>query len=272
MKSKLIKYSLITAMLANTVGCATATNPNDPYEAYNRKVFIGNAILDTLILRPITVGYVTVVPDPVIQAVTNVYQNLRDFVSLGNDILQLNYDHGMNNLMRISINTTWGLLGLIDVASALGLPKERNTFGNTMKVYGWETSHYFLVPIFPPGTMRDQIGVVPDMFLNPNWYVFSDFWVSLGNFSLNQLDSRAQILPYDTLFSQSVDPYATVRDWYLKANNEYTGESAENLEISNEVSEYLEEENESASIHKNLEKSAKQFEVPTTTSASVESI
>ena len=84
MKKKII--SSITAL--SLLGCATSKNPNDPYEQYNRKVFVFNMVADHYVLRPIAIGY-TYVPEPLRDAISNFYNNLRDFVTLGNDILQL---------------------------------------------------------------------------------------------------------------------------------------------------------------------------------------
>lgn len=201
-------------------GCATGSNPNDPYEAYNRQVFAANMAMDKYALRPITVGY-TYVPEPIRYAVSNFYTNLRDFVSLGNDILQLDGVNTMQTTMRIALNTTFGLLGLIDVASSLGLPEYKNTFGDTMKSWGWTNSSYFLIPFLGPGTLRDQIGIVPDIYFNPLFWVIHDPWISWSIFAVNLLDTRSRYLDQDQLLEHTLDPYATIRDLYLQKNGAY---------------------------------------------------
>lgn len=201
--------------------CATSKNPNDPYENYNRKVFTFNMMMDHYILRPVTVGYVTYIPEPIRYVITNFYNNLRDFVSLGDDILQLDGMNSMQTTMRIGLNTTFGLLGMIDVASSLGLPQYKNTFGNTMKRWGWTNSSYFLVPVLGPGTVRDQLGLIPDVWFNPTWYIINDYWISGSLFVVNQIDARSKYIGQDKLLEQSLDPYATIRDIYLQHNGEY---------------------------------------------------
>lgn len=217
-----IKNTLITACVCGSVlvGCASSANPNDPYEAYNRKVFEANMQMDKYVLRPITVGY-TYVPEPIRYAVGNFYSNLRDFVSLANDALQLDGINTMQTIMRISINSTFGILGLIDISSSLGLPEYKNTFGNTFKRWGWTDSHYFMVPFLGPGTVRDQLGLIPDIYFNPLFWIINDPIISWSIFGINLLDMRSSYLSQDQLLEQTLDPYATIRDLYLQKNGEY---------------------------------------------------
>lgn len=230
-------------------GCATGTNPNDPYEAYNRQIFAANMAMDKYALRPITVGY-TYVPDPIRGAISNFYTNLRDFVSLGNDILQLDGMNTMQTTMRIALNTTFGLLGLIDVASSLGLPEYKNTFGNTLKRWGWTDSSYFLVPFLGPGTVRDQLGIVPDVYFNPLFWVINDPWVSWSIFAVNLLDSRSKYLDQDQLLEQTLDPYATLRDLYLQKNGAYKYPT-ESADKRNDGAEEIDELIDESSTGKN---------------------
>lgn len=226
-------------------GCATGKNPNDPYESYNRKVFTFNMMMDHYVLRPIAVGYVNYVPDPVRYVVTNFYNNLRDFVSLGDDILQLDGMDSMQTTMRIALNSTFGLLGMIDVASSMGLPQHKNTFGNTMKRWGWTNSSYFMIPLYGPGTVRDQLGLIPDIWFNPTWYVIDDYWISGGLFAVNLIDARSKYLGQDQLLEQALDPYATIRDIYLQHNGEYIYPKASNESAadSDNVDSLIAEEN-----------------------------
>lgn len=224
------------------IGCATSQNPNDPYEHYNRNVFTFNMVLDHYVLRPVAVGY-TYIPEPIRYAVSNFYNNLRDFVSLANDILQLDGTDAMQTTMRISINSTFGLLGLIDVSSSLGLPQYTNTFGNTMKAWGWHDSNYFLVPFLGPATFRDQLGIIPDVYFNPLFWIIHDPWISYSIFAINLIDQRSQYLGQDNLLTQTLDPYATVRDVYLQRKGAYKYPSESQGNESESVDNLIDEEN-----------------------------
>lgn len=245
-KKKLITYC---AIIASTIsGCATSANPNDPYEAWNRPIFAANMAMDTYVLRPTTVAY-TYIPEPIRDALFNFYTNLRDFVSLANDILQLDGMNTMQTFMRISLNSTIGILGLVDVAGSLGLPEHKNTFGNTLQTWGWTDSGYFLVPFLGPGTLRDQLGVVPDVYFNPLFWIIKDDYISYSIFAMGQLDNRAQYLGQDEMLEQSLDPYATIRDLYLQQKGYYKFPVESNIESSNEdfsIDSMIDDENESS--------------------------
>jgi len=217
---------------------------NDPYENFNRNSYRMNSTIDKHFLRPVTVWYVDYVPNPLRLAINNFYNNLRDFVSLGNDILQLNGLGTMQNIMRISINSVVGIVGIIDVSSSLGLPQHKNSFGNTLKVYGWKNSSYYVIPLLGPSTVRDALGLIPDTYFNPTWYVISNQSVaaSVGLFAVNGIDTRAQYLGLDQILDTSIDPYVALRDTYLTR----IGEAPPHASTSNNemnIDEFLDESN-----------------------------
>jgi phospholipid-binding lipoprotein MlaA len=219
------------AAAAIIASCSTSKNPNDPYELINRKIFAANMAADHYVLRPITVGY-TYIPQPLRYAISNFYNNLRDFVTLANNILQLDGINAMHNIMRISLNSTIGILGLIDISSSMGLPQNQTNFGATFKRWGWTKSSYLVFPLLGPGTIRDDLGLIPDIYFNPVFYIFDDQFISWGIFALNLLDKRSRFLDQDKLLLSTLDPYATIRDMYLQKNGEYiyTAESSINLD------------------------------------------
>jgi phospholipid-binding lipoprotein MlaA len=194
----------------------------DPLENYNRHVFILNSVVDKTVIRPTTVAYVDYVPHPFRYVAQNFFNNLRDFITLANDILQLDGMDSMQNFMRIAINSTFGLAGLIDISSSLGLAQNKNTFGHTLQVYGWHHSSYFMIPFLGPSTVRDAIGLVPDTIFNPTWWLIPGnyVYVSVGLYVVNLLDQRSKFLNFDQLLSASIDPYATLRYTYLQAHDE----------------------------------------------------
>ncbi len=191
-----------------------------------------NVQIDKYAIRPTTVWYINNMPDPVQDGTSNFFDNLQDFVTLGNDILQLRGIETMQTTMRVSINSVIGLVGLIDVAASLGLPSHKNTFGNTMRRYGWENSDYFMIPILGPSTIRDTIGLVPDIYFNPTWYVLrNNVYISIGLFVIDGIDMRAKYLDTDKLLLTSLDQYATVRDFYLQSKNQTSAPKAPDVSI-----------------------------------------
>jgi len=239
-----MKKLLLILSSSVLVSCASSKNPNDPYENYNRPVFEFNMTVDHYVLRPVTVGY-TYIPDPIREALGNFYNNLRDFVSLANDILQLDGIDTMQTTMRIALNSTFGILGLIDISSSIGLPQYTNTFGNTLKRWGWTDSSYFLVPFLGPATVRDQLGIIPDVYFNPLFYIINDPSISWSIFGINLLDQRSKYLGQDELLEQTLDPYATIRDLYLQKNGayKYATESNDNNTESENIDNLISEEN-----------------------------
>ena len=196
------------------------TNSIDPYENFNRNSFRMNQTLDKNFVRPATVWYITYIPGPVRSGVQNFFNNLRDFVTLGNDILQLSTYRSAKDTARVCINSTIGILGLIDVSAHIGLPEHINTFGKTMRFYGWEHSSYYMIPLLGPSTVRDALGMIPDLMFNPTWffnYPYSNY-VSVGLFVVNGLDQRSKFLDFDQSLNTSIDPYSTVRDFYLQSS------------------------------------------------------
>lgn len=211
------------------------TNPIDPYENFNRNSYRMNDTLDKNFVRPATVWYITYIPGAIRSGVQNFFNNLRDFVTLGNDILQLNTFRSMKDTARVCVNSTIGILGLIDVSSHIGLPEHINTFGHTMRFYGWEHSSYYMIPLLGPSTVRDAIGMIPDMVFNPLWFFNypNSNYVSVGLFMVNGIDQRSKFLDFDQALSTSIDPYATVRDFYLQSTDNVpeTNESGINNDI-----------------------------------------
>lgn len=204
-------------------------NALDPHENFNRNAYRMNNTLDTNFVRPVTVWYVTYVPGFIRSGAQNFFNNLRDFVTLGNDILQLSTYRSLKDTGRVCINSTIGILGLFDVASHWGMPEHINTFGHTMRFYGWEHSSYVVLPFFGPSTIRDALGMIPDTFFNPTWWINYPYsnYVSVGLFTVSNLDARAKLLPFDQSLNTAIDPYSSMRDFYLQSSGNLPVNSSE---------------------------------------------
>ena len=130
----------------------------DRYERYNRFMFKVNDKADRYVLAPVARGYRKVTPAPVRGGVRNFFNNLRDVVSFGSNVLRLDAKRASEDFMRVAVNTTFGLGGLINIADAGGIPDNKNTLGDTFASWGWKNSHYFVYPITGPSTLRDSVG------------------------------------------------------------------------------------------------------------------
>ncbi|CAB3808041.1 hypothetical protein LMG28688_06687 [Paraburkholderia caffeinitolerans] len=217
MKKKTAALTMAAASLALllTSGCATGPNrkPGDPFEPANRAIFTFNDKLDTYIAQPIAKGYQKVTPKPVRQAITNFFSNLGDASNFANNLLQLKITDATEDLMRLAINSTFGLGGLIDFATLAGLPKHHQDFGLTLGHYGVPAGPYLVLPLFGPSDVRDGIGMGVDVKFN----IINYFQPAVRNpFYLMQfVSARADLLGATDLLKQAaLDPYSFVRDAY----------------------------------------------------------
>lgn len=211
-----LKSVVALALALSLSACATGKNPNDPYEGFNRKVYSFNSALDRSVLRPVSEGYAKAVPTPIQTGVRNFYDNLANVVSLGNNILMLKPEAALNDLFRVVFNTVFGLGGLLDIASPMGLKNNKNGFGDTLAHYGYERSNYLVLPLLPPSTVRDSIGFAADAVTSPaGYYVFDNIEDRAIGAGVNLIDSRARLLPLDPAKDAALDEYAFVRDAFM---------------------------------------------------------
>ena len=199
-------------------GCAHSPtyDPSDPLEGLNRGVYAFNSTADKYVLRPVAKGYVAVTPGFVRKGVTNFFANLGYPLTIVNQFLQGKPVDGFSDTGRFLVNTTLGVAGLFDPASALGLPPHEEDFGQTFGKWGVGQGWYLMLPFLGPSTNRDFTGRLIGSPLNPTFYVDEPEVV----FGLNVLDiinTRALLLSTDRLVRQAYDPYVFVRDAYLQS-------------------------------------------------------
>lgn len=212
-------------------GCATRQNP-DPLESMNRKVFSFNETLDDNVLKPVATGYKAVTPQPVRTAISNFGGNLKDIWSAINLFLQGHPGEGATQLMRVSVNTTFGLAGFIDIATPMRLERQNEDFGQTLGVWGVKPGAYIVWPFLGPSTLRDSVGIPGDMYFSASRVFSNDpevYWVS----ALTLVNARASLLDVTNLLGDvALDRYAFVRDAYLqrRQNLIYNGEPPENID------------------------------------------
>ena len=223
MKPSLFTKRILTALTAGLAllvlsGCATGpnANPEDPLEPLNRTVFQFNDGLDKAVFKPVAQAYKAVTPAPVRTGVGNFFENLLDVRTLINNVLQLRPQAAVETVMRLGVNTVFGLGGVLDVASEMQLERQRQDFGQTLGRWGVGSGPYLVLPVLGPSSVRDAVGVVvessTDVVTN-----LSDVPTRNSLAVLRVVDLRAGFLQAsDLLDLASLDRYAFARDAYLQ--------------------------------------------------------
>ncbi len=212
-------YPVLPAVVLLLSGCASTSEnreTGDPLEYYNRAIYSFNEKLDTYALKPVAKGYQAITPGFVDKGVTNFFNNLDDVTTLINNLLQLKPDAALSDLGRITINSSLGLFGLVDIATAFNLYKNNEDFGQTLGYWGIGSGPYIVLPFWGPSTLRGSFGLAGDYFTEPYTYV-EDQPIEYGLFALKVTDTRADLLSASRILEQSTfDPYAFLRDAYLQ--------------------------------------------------------
>ncbi|HET6521966.1 MAG TPA: VacJ family lipoprotein, partial [Geminicoccaceae bacterium] len=191
---------------------AQADDVNDPIEPVNRAVFRFNQQIDGMFIEPAAILYRLIVPQPVRTGVGNVLLNLFTPVTLANDLLQGKFDRAGVTLGRFAVNSTVGILGLVDVGSRIGLAYHFEDFGQTLGHYGVGEGPYLMVPLLGPSNPRDLSGRVVDLFLDPMTYI-APTEARVGRTAADAVTLREQNLEsLNTLERTSLDFYAAVRN------------------------------------------------------------
>jgi phospholipid-binding lipoprotein MlaA len=200
-------------------GCATVpsgkSDPRDPWEGFNRASFKFNDSLDRAILRPVTKGYVKVTPRVIRTGISNALSNLETVTTIINDGLQGKLGQMGRDSARFLMNTTLGLGGLFDPASAAGLENNDEDFGQTLGKWGVKSGPYLMLPILGPSTLRDTFARIPDQFTDPVNYLEDDS-TRYAIRAVDILDLRADLMSLDEQLARSYDRYAFVRNAYLQ--------------------------------------------------------
>lgn len=202
------------------VACATPSaerDPRDPWEGFNRTMFEFNDDLDQAVVKPVAQGYKKVMPEIIDNGISNFFDNLDDFVNLVNNLLQLKVEPAVQDFGRITWNTTVGLLGFFDVASAFGFPKHDEDFGQTLGYWGVPSGPYLVLPLLGPSTLRDAPSRLVDRYFQPIRWYDPNRGIRWGLLALELIDRRADLLSFEELADEiAFDRYVTLRDAYLQ--------------------------------------------------------
>lgn len=214
-------------------GCATQKN-RDPLESWNRQVFAFNEGLDRHVLKPTAKAYQSVTPEFFRHGVDNFFGNFKDVWATANLFLQGRLADGALGVMRVGVNTTLGLGGVLDVATPMRLYRINEDFGQTLGVWGVKSGAYIVWPVLGPSTLRDSVGLPLDLYASPTSLSRN----AAGNNRLrvwNLVNVRAGFLSAsDLLEDVALDQYAFVRDAYLqrRQNLIYNGDPPDDDEDS----------------------------------------
>lgn len=187
----------------------------DPWERFNRASFAFNDRIDRAIAHPVARAYHAVVPSVVQKGVSHFFGNASYPVVIANDLLQGKLVDAGRDSGRILLNTTVGVVGLFDPASALGLSAHNEDFGQTLGTWGVANGAYLMIPFLGPSTVRDGTGLLVDQFFEPRSYL-RDARLRWGLWLGRSLDRRVQLLGSDALLAQAADKYVLVRSAYLQ--------------------------------------------------------
>lgn len=215
----------------------------DPWEKFNRKVHAFNNAVDRAVARPLARAYTAAVPRPVRLGVSNFFDNLRQPLTMVNQLLQGRPRDATQTFGRFVLNSTLGIGGLFDPASDLKMKRRSEDFGQTLGTWGWKRSRYVELPFFGPRTVRDVLGLAGDMPLSPVSKIEDDK-TRIFLQGLNLVDTRAQLLSLDSLREGAVDDYALVRDsWLQRRNYQIESHRTQQQPTQDELPEYLQDEN-----------------------------
>ncbi|MGH6612286.1 MAG: MlaA family lipoprotein [Burkholderiaceae bacterium] len=215
----LLRLSVTLLTCATLSGCATtgaSSEDNDPLEPLNREIFAFNNALDSAVIKPAAEGYRAVLPQYVRDRIRSVIDNLNEPLIFANNVLQLRFDAAVTTLGRFMANSTAGLGGMFDRATADGMPRQSGDFGQTLYRWGVGSGPYLVLPVLGPSNVRDAIGFGVDSYVSPvgfigsegNQRIFATTKAVVGG-----LDTRERnIESVELLKENAIDFYAQIRN------------------------------------------------------------
>jgi phospholipid-binding lipoprotein MlaA len=216
-------------LLGLVAACATPpTDPaaraefeatNDPLEPMNREIFDFNLFLDRILIKPVSQGYRTVVPEFGRNAIRHFLNNLGEPVIFANDMMQGEWKAAHDTVGRFLINSTFGIAGTVDIAGQTGLERQSGDFGQTLFSWGIPSGPYLVLPIFGPSDPRDAVGMGVDGVMDPWGYLAGAYGAAnsatIGRTAASGVDLRSRnIETLDDLQRNAIDFYAEIRSLY----------------------------------------------------------
>ncbi len=212
-------YLLLLLLLSQVACNQTRGITPDPLQSFNRSVYQFNRQVDKMVLKPLAQAYRRV-PAPVRQGTRNVMNNIHDVSVVSNDLLQGKFKQAGRDTGRFLLNTSVGFLGVVDVATPYGLPKNNEDFGQTLGVWGVPSGPYLMLPFLGPSTLRDTLALGVDTQLDGRLHLANHYGkpgIYYGGRGLEVLDVRENLLDKEDLMeAATTDEYAFIRNAYTQ--------------------------------------------------------
>lgn len=209
---------LAPLIVLSAAGCATTgdADPRDPLEPLNRAVYRFNEGVDEAIAKPAATAYRDYVPDPLRTYVRNFFSNIGDLLIGFNNILQGKPDEGLQDWARFAFNSVFGVFGINDFASDIGLEKHNEDFGQTLGRWGFGEGAYLVLPLLGSSDVRDGIGTAADIYADPTGDI-RPIRVRNSLVLLRFTGVRADLLEASRILEEAaLDKYVFQRDAYLQ--------------------------------------------------------
>lgn len=225
---------------------ACASNNDSALESYNRSMYSINRGIDRYTLKPIAKGYKAVTPDMVERRVSNFFGNIGEIGTMANSLLQGKLHNLALSSSRFVWNTTIGLGGLFDVATAMDIKANQEDFGQTLRYWGVPAGPYIVLPLLGPSTPADSIGLLGDAYFSPLFHVDSESIEVVNNtyVAMSIISDRANLLEAEELLQHTAtDEYSFVKSAYLQRRESLTndGNSAADTELDEDFDALFEE-------------------------------
>ncbi|BBP42304.1 MlaA family lipoprotein [Thiosulfativibrio zosterae] len=205
--------------LPNFAAESKPMNSQDPFESYNRTIYDFNVGFNDLIGEPVAKAYINYVPDPAKTGLDNFFSNLKEPINMLNSFLQGKGEAGFTSLMRFSINTVFGLGGLLDIATPARLVHQKEDLGQTLYRWGvWNEASFVMIPFIGPYTTRELVGGLIDSGYDPTYpYVIKTDQTGRAAFFVgDKFISYTKVVNLTAEMKQQPDPYIFMRESYLQ--------------------------------------------------------
>ncbi|MDO8770644.1 MAG: VacJ family lipoprotein [Burkholderiaceae bacterium] len=212
----LARFLLLIVAIGALSGCATGTNPNDPFEPWNRRINAFNEDVDEAIVKPVATVYSEIIPHFVRTGVSNFFDNLTGVWTAVNSVLQLKPQAAAETVMRVATNTFFGLGGILDVASEMNIDRHKADFGQTLGHWGVPPGPYLVLPLLGPSTMRDTLA---STLIAKGDLVWQINHVATRNslYTMRLIDKRSNLLRTTAVLDAvALDKYSFTRDIFLQ--------------------------------------------------------